>query len=329
LIEGTIMNRRRFLQLSGAAATAPALCSTAGAQAYPTRPVHLIVGFPAGGGTDAVARLMGQSLSPRLGQPIVIDNRPGANTNLASEAVAKAAPDGHTLLLVGSPQAVNATLYDKPTVNVVQDIAPVASIARGTYVIVVNPSFPTKTVPELVAYAKANPGKINMASAGVGNPTHLAGELLQMMAGITMLHVPYRGDAPALTDLLGGQVQLYFSTLGGAIEHVRAGRLRALAVTAATRSEAMPDIPTVAEFIPGYEASGFWGIGAPKNTPAEVIEMLNKEINASLADPSLKARFSELGVMAFPLSAAEFRQFIAVETDKWGKVVKFAGVKPG
>ena len=323
------MNRRRFLQLSGAAAAAPALSSTAGAQAYPTRTVHLIVGFPAGGGTDAVARLMGQSLSQRLGQPIVIDNRPGANTNLATEAVVKAAPDGHTLLLVGSPQAVNATLYDKPTVNVVSDIAPVASVARGTYVMVVNSSFPAKTVPELIAYAKANPGKINMASAGAGNPTHLAGELFQMMSGITMLHVPYRGDAPALTDLLGGQVQLYFSTEGGAIEHIRAGKLRALAVTAAKRSEAMPDIPTVAEFIPSYEASGFWGIGAPKNTPAEIIETLNKGINASLSDPSLKARFSELGITAFPLSTAEFRQFIAAETDKWGKVVKFSGAKSG
>jgi len=323
------MNRRRFLQLSAAAAATPALPPTAGAQAYPTRTVHLVVGFPPGGGTDAVARLMGQSLSQRLGQPIVVDNRPGANTNLATEAVTKATPDGHTLLLVGSPQAVNATLYDKPTVNVVRDIAPIASIARGTYVIVVNPAFPAKTVPELIAYAKANPGKINMASAGAGNPTHLAGELFQMMAGITMLHVPYRGDAPALTDLLGGQVQLYFSTEGGAIEHIRAGKLRALAVTTATRSQAMPDVPTVAEFIPGYEASGFWGIGAPASTPAGTIERLNKEINASLSDPNLKARFSELGVTAFPLPTAEFRQFIAAEIDKWGKVVKFSGVKPG
>jgi tripartite-type tricarboxylate transporter receptor subunit TctC len=326
-LKGTIMNRRRFLQLAGVAAAASALSSTAGAQTYPTRPVRLIVGFPPGGGTDAVARLMGQWLSQRLGQQIVIDNRPGASTNVATEAVVKAAPDGHTLLLVGSPQAINATLYDKLNFNLVRDIAPIASIARGTYVLVVNPSFPAKTVPELIAYAKANPGKINMASAGAGTPPHLVGALFKMLADINMLHVPYRGDAPALTDLLGGQVQVYFSSLSGAIEHIRAGKLRALAVTAATRSAALPDIPTVGDFIPGYEASGFWGIGAPNITPAEIIEKLNKEINASLADPNLVARFSELGATAFQLSPAEFGHFIAAETDKWGKVVKFSGAR--
>lgn len=320
--------RRQFLQLAGAAAVTPLLPERARAQTYPMRPVHLIVGFPPGGGTDAVARLMGQRLSQRLGQQFVIDNRPGAGTNIATETVAKAAPDGHTLLLVGSPQAINATLYDKLNFNFVQDIAPIASIARGTYVMVVNPSFSAKTVPELIAYAKANPGKINMASSGTGTPPHVAGELFKMMSGINMLHVPYRGDAPALTDLLSGQVQVYFSSLSGAIEHIRAGKLRALAVTAATRSEALPDVPTVGDFVAGYEASGFWGIGTPKFTPPEIIEKLNKEINASLADPNLKAQFSELGATAFPLSPVEFGHFIAAETDKWGKVVKLSGAKP-
>jgi tripartite-type tricarboxylate transporter receptor subunit TctC len=262
-LKGTIMNRRRFLQLAGAATAASALSSAVGAQTYPTRPVRLIVGFPPGGGTDAVARLMGQWLSQRLGQQIVIDNRPGAGTNVATEAAVKAAPDGHTLLLVGSPQAINATLYDKLNFNFVRDIAPIASIARGTYVLVVNPSFPAKTIPELIAHAKANSGKINMASAGAGTPPHLVGELFKMMADVNMIHVPYRGDAPALTDLLGGQVQVYFSSLSGAIEHIRAGKLRALAVTAATRSKALPDTPTVGDFIPGYEASGFWGSARP------------------------------------------------------------------
>jgi tripartite-type tricarboxylate transporter receptor subunit TctC len=321
------MNRRRFLRLTGAAAAAPMLPLTAGAQSYPMRPVRLVVGFPPGGGTDAVARLMGQWLSQRLSHPVVIDNRPGANTNIATEAVVKAAPDGHTLLLVGSPQAVNASFYDKLNFNVIRDIAPVASIARSTYVLVVNPSFPAKTVPELVAHAKANPGKISMASAGTGNPTHLAGELFKMMAGIDMLHVPYRGDAPALTDLLGGQVQLYFSTLAGAVEHIKAGKLRALAVTAEARSDLLPDVPSMGEFIAGYEASGFWGIGAPRATPTEIIERLNKDINENLADPALKARLSDLGVTAFSLSRVEFGRFIAAEADKWAKVVKFAAVR--
>ena len=322
------MNRRRFLELAGAAAAASALSPTAGAQTYPMRPVHLIVGFPPGGGTDAVARLMGQWLSQRLGQQFVVENRPGAGTNTATEAVAKAAPDGYTLLLVGSPQVINAALYDKLNFNFVRDIAPTVSIARGTYVVVVNPSFSAKTVPELIAYAKANPGKINLASAGVGTPPHVAAELFKMMAGIDMFHVPYRGDAPALTDLLGGRVQIYFSSLSGSIEHIKAGKLRALAVTAAERSEALPEIPTVGDFIAGYEASGFWGIGAPKSTPAEIIEKLYKEITAGLADPGLTTRFSELGATAFPLSQVEFRRFVAAETDKWARVIKFAGIKP-
>jgi tripartite-type tricarboxylate transporter receptor subunit TctC len=321
--------RRQFLQSAGAAAASPILPKFARAQTYPLRPVHLIVGFPAGGGTDAVARLIGQRLSERLGQSFIIENRPGANTNLATEAVAKAAPGGYTLLLVGSPQAINATLYEKLSFDLMRDIVPIASIARGTYVIVVNPSFPATTVPELITYAKANPEKVNLASAGTGSPPHVAGELFKMMAGINMVHVPYRGDAPALADVLGGHVQVYFSSLSGSIDHIRKGTLRALAVTGATRSEAMPDIPSVGEFIAGYEASGFWGIGAPRATPKEVIETLNKETNASLGDPNLQARFSELGAAVFPLSPAEFGRFIDAETEKWGRVVKFSGAKAG
>jgi len=321
--------RRQFLQLAGAAAASPILPKFARAQTYPQRPVHLIVGFPAGGGTDTVARLIGQRLSERLGQSFIIENRPGANTNLATETVAKAAPGGYTLLLVGSPQAINATLYEKLSFDLMRDIVPIASIARGTYVIVVNPSFPATTVPELITYAKANPEKINLASAGTGSPPHVAGELFKMMAGINMVHVPYRGDAPALADVLGGHVQVYFSSLSGSIDHIRKGTLRALAVTGATRSEAMPDIPSVGEFIAGYEASGFWGIGAPSATPKEVIETLNKETNASLGDPNLQARFFELGAAVFPLSPTEFRRFIDAETAKWGRVVKFSGAKAG
>jgi tripartite-type tricarboxylate transporter receptor subunit TctC len=322
------MNRRRFLQLAGAAAAALAPSSAADAQTYPIRPVRLVVGFPPGGGTDAVARLIAQSLSQRLGQQVIVDNRPGAGTNIATEAVVRTEPDGYTLLFVGSPQAINSTLYDKLSFNLVRDIAPIASVARGTYVMVVNPSLPVGTVPELIAYAKANPGKVNMASAGIGTPPHVAGEMFKMVAGIDMVHVPYRGDAPALTDLLGGRVHLYFSSLSGAIEHVKAGKLRALAVTAATRSEALPEVPTVGDFVAGYEASGFWGIGAPKNTPVEIIEKLNREVSASLADPELGVRFAKLGATAFALSPAEFGRFVEAETDKWGKVVKFAAIKP-
>ena len=322
------MNRRRFLQLTGAATAAPMLCSTVRAQAYPTRSIRLVVGFPPGGGTDAVARLIAQSLSPRLGQQIIVENRPGAGTNLATEAVVRAAPDGYTLLFVGSPQAINATLYDKLGYSLMRDIAPVAGVARGTYVMVVNPSLPAKTVPEFISYAKANPGKVNMASAGIGTPPHVAGELFKMMTGIDMLHVPYRGDTPALTDLLGGRVHLYFGSLGGAIEHIKAGKLHALAVTAARRSEALPDVPVLGDFVPGYEASGFWGIGAPMTTPADIIEKLSKDIDASLADPDLSARLAQLGATVFPLSPVAFGQFLTAETDKWGKAVKSAAIKP-
>jgi tripartite-type tricarboxylate transporter receptor subunit TctC len=319
--------RRQFLQSAGAAAIAPLLPSVASAQSYPVRPVHLIVGFPAGGGTDASARLIGQSLAQRLGQQFVIENRPGAGTNLATEAVVKAAADGYTLLFVGSPHAINATLYEKLNFNFLRDIAPIARIARSDYVMVVNPSFPAKTVLELIAYAKANPGKVNMASAGTGSAPHVAGELFKMMAGVDMVHVPYRGDAPALTDLLGGQVQLYFASVTGALEHIKAGKLRALAVTAATRVDALPDVPPIGETVAGYEASGFFGIGAPKATPADIVERLDKEIQASLADPALKARFAELGTTPYPMSSAPFTQFIAAETEKWGKVIKFSGAK--
>jgi len=320
--------RRQFLHLAGATAASSILPKFATAQTYPQRPVHLIVGFPAGGGTDAVARLIGQRLSEQLGQSFIIENRPGASTNLATEAVVKAAPDGYTILLVGSPQVINATLYEKLSFDLVRDIVPIASIARGTYVIVVNPSFPAATLPELITYAKANPEKVNLASAGTGSPPHVAGELFKTMAGINMVHVPYRGDAPALIDVLGGHVQIYFSSLSGSIDHIRSGKLRALAVTGATRSEAMPEIPSVGEFIPGYEASGFWGIAAPRGTPKEVIETL-KETNASLADPNLQARFSEMGATVFSLSPNEFGRFIDAETDKWGRVVKFLGAKAG
>lgn len=319
--------RRGFLKQASAVAAATFLPQLATARTYPERPVRLVVGFPPGGGSDAVARLIGQGLSQRLGQHVVIDNRPGAGTNIATEAVVKAAPDGHTLLLVGSPQAINATLYDKLGFSFVRDIAPIASIARGTYVMVVHPSFSAKTVPQFIAYAMANPDKINMASAGSGTPPHVAGEMFKMMSGVSMLHVPYRGDAPALTDLLGGRVQVYLSSLSGSIEHIKAGTLHALAVTAATRSAALPDVPTLGEFVPGCEASGFWGVGAPNGTPAEIVDKLNKEVNASLADPALQARFAELGATTYALSPGEFKQFIAAETDKWGKVVKFSGAK--
>jgi tripartite-type tricarboxylate transporter receptor subunit TctC len=319
------MHRRRFLQLAGAVAAMP--CASAHAQGWPSRPVRLIVGFPPGGGTDAVARLTAQVLSQRLGQQVVVDNRPGAGTNIATEAVAKAPPDGYTLLLIGSPQAINATLYEHAGISVMRDIVPVASVARGTYVLVTHPSFPATSVAELIAYAKANPGRINMASAGVGTPPHVAGELFKMMTGIDMLHVPYRGDAPALTDLLGGRVDLYVSSLGGAIGHIKAGKLRALAVTSAARSEALPDTPSVADVVAGYEASGFWGIGAPRTTPADIVDKLARDVTASLADPVLGARFAELGASAFPLASDQFAQFVAAEVDKWAKVVRSARIK--
>jgi tripartite-type tricarboxylate transporter receptor subunit TctC len=298
------------------------------AQAYPSRPVRWIVGFTPGGATDIVARLVGQLLSERLGQSFIIENRPGAGSNIATEAVVRAPSDGYTLLLVGPANAVNATLYEKLNYNFIRDIAPVASISREPNVMVVNTSVPAKTVPEFIAYAKANPGKINMASSGNGTSVHVAGELFKMMTGISMAHVPYRGAAPAVTDLLGGQVQVMFASMPSSIEYIRAGKLRPLAVTSAMRSEALPDIATVADFVPGYEASSVYGIGAPRATPAEVIDKLNKEINAILADPKAKARLGDLGGTALPGSPADFGKLIADETEKWGKVVKFSGAKP-
>jgi tripartite-type tricarboxylate transporter receptor subunit TctC len=297
------------------------------AQAYPTRPVRLIVGFPAGGGADTLARLTAQWLSERLGQQFVIENRPGAGTNIATEAVVHAPADGHTLLLVGLPNATNATLFERLNFNFIRDIAPVAGIARVAFVLLVNPSLPAKTFLEFLAYAKANPAKVNMASSGSGTPSHIAGELFKMMAGVNMLHVPYRGDVPAITDLLGGQVQVYFGTLSGSIEYIRSGKLRALAVTTATRSEMLPDVPTIGEFVPGYEASTWSGVGAPKATPAEIVDKLNNEINAALANPKFKARLADLGVTTLALTPADFGKLIADETEKWGKVIRALNIK--
>ena len=320
--------RRQFLHLAAGAAALPAASRFAWAQTYPTRPVRLIVGVPAGGPPDILARIMGQWLSERLGQPFVIENRPGAGTNIAAEAVVRAPADGYTLLQVTSSNAQNTSLYDKLNFNFIHDIAPVASIYRSTGVMEVNPTFPAKTVPEFIAYAKANPGKINMASSGTGTWTHVSGELFKMMAGVDMIHVPYRGTPSALTALFAGQVQVMFDILATSIEHIRVGKLRALAVTTATRSEFLPDIPTVAEFVSGYEASGWQGIGAPRNTPAEIVEKLNKEINAALADPKMKGRLADLGGTALPGSPADFGQLIAEETEKWGKVIRAANIKP-
>jgi len=320
--------RRHFLQLAAGAAAFAAVSRIAQAQTYPTRLVRVIVPYPPGGPNDILARLMGQWLSERLGQPFVIDNRPGAGSNIGTEAVVKASPDGYTLLVVGTNSAINATLYGKLNFNFIRDIAPIATIIRQPQVMLVNPSFPAKTVPEFIAYAKANPGKINMASAGNGTGPHVAGELFKMMTGVDMIHVPYRGGGPALTDLLAGRVQVMFLGPIGSIEYIRAGKLRALAVTTATRSDALPDIPTVGEFVPGYESSSWFGVGAPKNTPAEIVERLNKEINAALADPKMKARFADMGATVFASSPADFGKLMAEETEKWAKVVKFAGIKP-
>ena len=320
--------RRKFLHLAAGAAALPAASRIAGAQTYPTRPVRIMVGFPAGGASDIAARLIGQWLSERLGRPFVIENRPGGSTNIATETVVKAPPDGHTLLLTTVSGAINATLYEKLNFNFIRDIAPVAAIMRVPDVMEVSTSVPVETDPEFIAYAKANPGKINMASAGNGTTTHVAGELFNVMTGVTMLHVPYRGSAPALTDLLGGQVQVMFDNLPGSIEYIRAGKLRALAVTTATRSAALPDIPMVGDFLPGYEASNWLGIGAPKGTPAEIVDKLNKEINAALADPKMKARLAELGGTPLPGSPADFGKLIAAETEKWGKVIRAANIKP-
>jgi tripartite-type tricarboxylate transporter receptor subunit TctC len=321
--------RRQFLHLAAGAAALPIVSRIARAQTYPSRPVRLIVGFAPGGGTDITARLMGQWLSERLGQPFIIENRSGAGGNIGTEAVVHAPPDGYTLLLVSLANATNATLYDKLNYNFIRDIVPVAGIIRVPNVMEVNPAVPVKTVPEFIAYAKAYPDKINMASAGNGSPPHVAGELFKMMAGVNMQHVPYRSGGEALTALLGGQVQVTFESTSSSIEYVRTGKLRALAVTTSTRSEALPDIPTVGEFVPGYEASSWYGIGAPKNTPAEIVDRLNKEINAGLADPKIKARFADLGGMTLSGSPADFGKLIADETEKWGKVIRVANIKLG
>jgi tripartite-type tricarboxylate transporter receptor subunit TctC len=319
--------RRQFLHLAPAIAL-PVVSRIAWAQTYPARPVRIVVGLTAGSASDIVARIMGQWLSERLGQQFIVENRPGAGTNIAAEAVVRSVPDGYTLLLAASPNAINASLYDKLSFNFISDIAPVAAISREPNVIVVNPSLPTRTVPELIAYAKANPGRINMASAGNGTTSHLAGELFKMMIGVNMVHVPYRGGGSALTDLLAGQVQVFFPPMVVPVGQIRAGKLRALAVTTATRSEALPDVPTVGEFVPGYEASVWFGLGVPKGTPAEVINRLNQETNAALTDIKVKVRMAESGGTVLPGSPADFGKLIAEETDKWSKVVREANIKP-
>jgi len=319
--------RRQFLHLAVGAAALPVVSHFAWAQAYPTRPVRLIAPVAPAGATDILARLMGRWLSERLGQSFVIENRPGGGNNIGTEAVVRAPADGHTLLMAATPNAVNATLYDKLSFNFLRDIAPVASVIRAPYVIAVNPTVAAKTIPELIAYAKANPGKLSMGSTGTGSGAHMAGELFKMMAGVDMVHVPYRGGGAGLTDLLGGQVQVMFVSTVSSIEHIKTGRLRALAVTTATRSDEMPDIPTVGEFVLGYEASAWFGVGAPKNTPSQIIDKLNEAINAGLADPKIKAQLAEMGGSLLASSPADFGRLIAEETEKWGKVVKFAGVK--
>jgi tripartite-type tricarboxylate transporter receptor subunit TctC len=319
--------RRNFLHLAAGAATLPALSRVAGAETYPTRPVRIISPFGTAGANDLVARLIGQWLSERLGQQFVIENRPGAGGTIGTEAAVRAPADGYTLLMAGAYNAINATLYDKLSFNFIRDIAPVAPIVRLANVLDVNLSVPAKTVPEFMAYAKANPGKINMASVGTGSTPHVTGELFKMMAGVNMVHVPYRSAGAALTDLISGQVHVYFGTTASSIEHIKAGKIRALGVTTTARAEALPDVPTIAEFVPGYEASNWYGVGIPKNTPVEIIDMLNNEINAALADPKLKARLADLGGTALAGSPAEFGKFIAAETEKWGKVVRALNIK--
>ncbi len=319
--------RRAFLQLVASAAALPASPPNARAQSYPTRPVRIVVGFAPGGSTDIGARVVGQWLSERLGQPFVIENRPGAGANIAAETVVRAAPDGYTLLLVSSSDTINATLYPKLSFNFLRDIAPVASMTRQPQVILANPALPARTFGELIAYAKANPGKVNVASAGNGAISHLSGELLKMMTGIDLVHVPYRGAGPALTDLLAGHVQISFAGMAGSIEYLRTGKLRGLAVTTAMRSAALPDIPAVGEFVPGYEAISLFGIGAPKNTPAEIVDKLNREINAALVDPKVAARVADLGGTVLAGSPDEFGKLLADETEKWAKVVRAANIK--
>ena len=320
--------RRTFLHLAAGVALLPGVSRIARAQTYPSRPARIIIGFPAGGPNDIVARLIGEWLSNRLGQQFVIESRTGAGGIIAAQAVANAPPDGYTLLMVGAPQAISTSLYDNLNFNLVRDIAPVASIVRVPLVMEVNPAVPAKTISDFITYAKANPGKLNIASGGNGTADHVCGELFKMMSGVNMILVPYRGAAPALIDLLGGQVQVMFDVMTSSIEYIRAGRLRALAVTTATRSEALPDIPTVGEFLPGYEASSWYGVGVPKNTPVDVVARLNQEINLGLADPQMKARLAEMGGTILSGSPADFGKLLADETEKWDKVIKFAGIKP-
>jgi tripartite-type tricarboxylate transporter receptor subunit TctC len=319
--------RRRFLHLAMGTAALPALSRIARAQTYPARAVHLIVGYAAGGPNDTTARLAGQWLSERFGQPFVIENRTGAGGNIGTEVVVRAPPDGYTLLLASSSNAVNTTLYDKLSFDFMRDTVPVAGLVRVPNIMVVNPSVPAKTVPEFIAYAKANPGKINMATAGNGSTTHVSGELFKQLAGVNLVAVAYRGGGPALVDLLGGQMQVMFEPAISVIENIKAGKLRALAVTTASRSELLPDVPTVGEFVPGYEASQWYGISAPKNTPPEIVATLNKEVNTILADPRLKARLADLGSIPTPMTPAEFGKLVADETEKWGKVVKAGNIK--
>ena len=321
--------RRQFLHLAAGAAALPAASVIARAQTYPARPVRIIVGYAAGGGTDIAARVIGHWLSERLGQQFVIENRPGAATNIATEAVARSLPDGYTLLLVTAANAINATYYEKLNFDFIQDIAPVAAVMRVPLVMVVSPSFSARTVPEVIAYAKANPRKINFASGGAGGPDHMAAEYFKLVTGTEMLHVPYRGLGPALTDLIGGQVQLIFATMPAAIEYIKADRLRALAVTTSARSEALPDVPMVADSLPGFEASQWYALGAAKNTPADVVATINKEVLAGLADPKVRARIDQLGGVPMPMSPGEFGKFVVDETEKWAKAVKFSGATPG
>jgi tripartite-type tricarboxylate transporter receptor subunit TctC len=320
--------RRKLLEFAGFVVATSAFPQLASALDYPTRPVHIIAGFAAGGGVDITARLIGRWLSERLGQSFVIENRPGAGGNIGTEAVVNAAPDGYTLLLATVPNAVNASLFEKLNFNFIRDIAPVAGIVRVPLVMLVNPSVPARSVTEFISYAKANPEKVNMASAGNGSSPHIAGELFKLMAGVNLVHVPYRGQAPALTDLLGGQVQVLFATTAGTADYIETGKLRALAVTTASRAEILPELPTVGDFVPGYEASQWYGIGAPRNTPPEIVDKLNKEINAAIADPGMKARFAAIGGEPLPGSPAAFGKLIAEETEKWGDVVRAAGIKP-
>jgi tripartite-type tricarboxylate transporter receptor subunit TctC len=319
--------RRQFLQMAAAAAALPSVSPTASAEIYPTRPLRVMVGFAAGQAIDIVTRIVAQSLSERLGQQFIIENRPGGGGNIATEAVVRAPPDGYTLLAIGSNNMINATLYQKLNYDFIRDIAPVASAYRVPQVMEVNPSFPAKTVPEFIAYAKLHPGEISFASAGNGSVAHVTGELFKMMTGVNMLHVPYRGAPPALTDLIGGQVHVMFDNLPSSIEHIRAGRLRPLAVSSAARLQALPDIPTVGGFVPGFETSAWAGIGAPKDTPAEIINTLNREINAALADPAVQARITDLGGLVLALSPSAYASLIAQETDKWAKVIKFSGAR--